>query len=304
MVAADVTVSVVIATLGRPERLRTALQSLTAMDPPPDGVIVVDGDSARSAEEVVAELAAEAATGPPPVQYVAAAPGLTHQRNVGLDQVMTDVVVFLDDDATLEPAAMRRLRDNFRAADVVGATGPVVEPSSHAVGGQRSRLRRLVHRRDAEGTFTSYGYPRRLTDLSVGRDVEFMPGCFMSARADVARRLRFDEQLPGYALAEDEDFSYRLSRLGRIVFDPQMPVHHANQGFAGRNRRMFGRTVVVHRHYLFHKNFTADAPARVGFAWLVLMLLGHRLVNADLQGARGIVEGVIAVVRGAGPGRP
>ena len=269
------------------------------MDPPPDGVVIVDGDAERSAEGVVSEHADKGLR----VDYVPAAPGLTHQRNVGLDHVTADVVVFLDDDATLEPTAIRKLRQIFHAADVVGATGPVLEPSSHAVGGQRSRLRRVVHRREAEGTFTSYGYPRRLTDLARGRDVEFMPGCFMSARTETARRLRFDEQLPGYGLAEDEDFSYRLSRVGRIVFDPQMPVRHENTGFAGRDRRAFGRTVVVHRHYLFRKNFSADLPARVGFAWLVMLLLGHRLLNADLEGARGILDGVVAVLRGAGPMR-
>ena len=296
----DVTVCVVIATLGRPDRLRAALRSVGEMNPLPDDVVVVDGDAMRSAETVVDEFGSQE----PSIRYVGAEPGLTRQRNVGLDNVATDVVVFVDDDATLDRAAVQRLREIFRDPGVVGATGPVLEPSSHSIAGQRSRLRRVIHPLGAEGTFTRYGYPRRLTDVSSRRDVEFMPGCFMSARTDLARRLRFDELLPGYALAEDEDFSYRLSRLGRIVFDPALPVQHANAGFAGRDRRSFGRAVVVHRHYLFRKNFPANAWARIGFAWLVVLLLGHRLVNADLQGARGIVDGVIAVFRGAGPSRP
>ena len=296
----DVTVCVVIATLGRPDRLRAALRCVCEMDPLPDDVVVVDGDVNRSADPVVAEFDPRGAT----IRYVPAEPGLTRQRNVGLDNVATDVVVFVDDDATLDRAAVRRLREIFRDPAVVGATGPVVEPSSHGIGGQRSRLRRLIHPIGAQGTFTRYGYPRRLTDVSTRRDVEFMPGCFMSARTDTARRLRFDELLPGYALAEDEDFSYRLSRVGRIVFDPALPVQHANAGFGGRDRRSFGRAVVVHRHYLFRKNFTPNVAARLGFAWLVLLLLGHRLLNADVQGARGIVDGVIAVLRGAGPSRP
>jgi GT2 family glycosyltransferase len=270
------------------------------LDPPPDDVVIVDGDVKRSAEAVVAEFDSRR----PPVRYVTAEPGLTRQRNVGLDIVTTDVVVFLDDDATLDRAAVHQLREIFRSPDVAGATGPVVEPSSHGVAGQRSRLRRVIHPLGAEGTFTRYGYPRRLTDMSTRRDVEFMPGCFMAARVDVARRLRFDEVLPGYGLAEDEDFSYRLSRVGRIVFEPALAVQHANAGFAGRDRRSFGRAVVVHRHYLFRKNFPQNVWARLGFAWLIVLLLGHRLVNADLHGARGLVDGVVAVLRGAGPSAP
>ena len=46
-----------------------------------------------------------------------------------------------------------------------------------------------------------------------------MPGCFMSARREAAS-VRFDEKLGAYALAEDEDFSYRLSRRGRLVYLP------------------------------------------------------------------------------------
>lgn len=288
------TVSVVIATLGRPDRLRAALAALAALEPRPDEVVVVDGSADGSAEAVssAAEL---------PVRYVRSAPGLTRQRNRGLDAVTSDVVVFLDDDATLRGNAIARIAGAFADPGTVGFTGPVDEPSSHAIGGQRSRLRRLLHRRDREGTFTSYGYPRRIVDATRAFDVEFMPGCFMAARTRMAHTLRFDENLPGYGLAEDEDFSFRLSRLGRIRFDPSAVVTHANEGFSGRDRRQFGRTVVVHRHYLFRKNFDPRPRAVARFWLLVMLLVAHRLVNRDARGALGILQGTVDVARGVSP---
>ena len=287
------TFSVVIATLGRPDRLRRALADAAAMTPPPVEVVVVDGDSDRSAEPVARAGFAV------PVVYVAAERGSSSQRNVGMDHATGDVAVFLDDDAALEPHVFSVLAEVYADPSVVGATGPVEEPSSNRVGGQRSRARRLLG--GTEGTFMRCGYPRRIVDNATPRDVEFMPGCFMSARMADARAVRFDETLPGYALAEDEDFSYRLSRRGRIRFDPRAVVHHDNSGFAGRNRRAFGRLVVVHRHYLFRKNFAQTPVARLQFAGLIVLLVVHRLLNADVLGARGIVDGVVAVLRGEQP---
>jgi GT2 family glycosyltransferase len=149
-----------------------------------------------------------------------------------------------------------------------------------------------------EGTFTRYGYPRYLRDLDSPRDVEFMQGCFMSARREAAAAVRFDEHMGGYALAEDEDFSYRLSQLGRIRYLPEIIVRHRKLGFGAADERRFGRLVVVNRAYLFRKNFRRTPLARAQFAMLVAMLVGHRLVNREWRGAQGLVEGAYQVLRG------
>jgi len=283
---------VIIATLGRPERLHRALAGVAALQPGPDEVVVVDGSADGSAAPVAAAAGAT---------YVASPPGLTRQRNAGLATASADVVVFLDDDAALEPGALGVLAEIYADECVVGATGRVEEPASHRVGGQRSAVRRLLRGRRREGTFMRCGYPRRIVVGTEAMDVEQMPGCFMSARLDAARATKFDERLPGYALAEDEDFSYRLSRLGRVRYDPRAVVHHDNTGFAGRDRRAFGRTVVVHRWYLLRKNFGLSPFARAQFGALVALLVIHRLLNRDLAGVRGLVDGLVAIGRGAEP---
>jgi len=287
-----VTFSVIVATLGRPERLHRALRAVAALEPGPDEVVVVDGSADGSAAPVAAAAG---------VRYVASEPGLTRQRNVGLAAADADVVVFLDDDAALERDALAVLAELYADPGVVGATGRVEEPASHRVGGQRSAVRRLLRGRRREGTFMRCGYPRRIVDGSRATDVEQMPGCFMSARLADARATKFDERLPGYALAEDEDFSYRLSRRGRVRYDPRAVVHHDNSGFAGRDRRAFGRTVVVHRWYLLRKNFGASPFARLQFGALVALFVAHRLLNADVAGVRGLLAGVLAIGRGAEP---
>ena len=288
------TVSVAIATLRRPEVLATALASVAGSTMKPLEVVVVDGDDGRSAEPVVEAAAAEA---PYPVRYLPSERGLTRQRNLALDHVDGDVVVFIDDDARLEPDALERLVSAYDDPAVVGVSGRVLELDSNKVVSQTSPLRRLLFSASREGTFARSGYPRRLVDATVARDVEFMPGCFMSARVTDAREVRFDERLLAYALAEDEDFSCRLSRRGRIRHVPAAVVHHDNSGFFSRDRRAFGRMVVRNRAYLFRKNFPQTWRGRGSFALLLLLLVGHRLLNRDLQGLRGLLEGTLDAIR-------
>ena len=288
------TFSVVIPTLGRAEILRDTLASLAACAPPADEIIIVDGDAGRSAEPVVAAAGREHPR--LVLRYYSSDPGSTHQRNAGIEAAVGDVVVFLDDDVTVEPSFFRDLATAYDDPEVVGATGRVIEPRSHRVGDQRSRIRRLVPG-GAEGTFTRFGYPCYLQDVERPRDVEIMQGCLMTARREMARKVGFDESMTGYAIAEDEDFAVRLSRLGRIRYLPDLVLHHKKLGFGTRDVRAINRVAVVNRAYLFRKNFPQTAPARLQFGLLLLMLLAHRIANRNWAGVRGLLEGLMAARR-------
>lgn len=280
--------SVVIPTMRREEILAATLESLRKSDPAPSEVIVIDADPDGSSQPVVTEFDHEV---DPAVRYIQSAASLTLQRNLGIEDANGDVLVFLDDDVDIEPDLFARLGEAYRDPEVVGATGRIVEPESGRRGGPRSAIRRLLPGGGQEGTFTRYGYPRYLRDLDSPADVEFMQGCFMSARRELATQVLFDEELGGYALAEDEDFSYRLSRLGRIRYVPEIVIHHRKLGFGSQDARRFGRLVVKNRAYLFRKNFPQTRLARAQFGLLVLALVGHRLVNGELRGALGLLEG-------------
>ena len=279
--------SIVIPTLGREEILKTTLDSIRRCDPAPDELIVIDADSGGSSREVVLAFDDEH---PPTVRYLQSERSVTLQRNLGIDEASGDVIVFLDDDVAVPTDLFPRLAEIYRDETIVGATGRVIEPDPWRVSSD-SRLRLLLPGGGEEGTFTRYGYPRYPSEDEQPRDVEFMRGCFMSARREAATKVRFDEHMGGYALGEDEDFSYRLSRLGRVHYEPGIVVEHRKLGFASQDPRRFGRLVVVNRAYLFRKNFDRTLLARTQFGMFVLMLFGHRLVHGEWRGAQGVVEG-------------
>jgi glycosyltransferase involved in cell wall biosynthesis len=274
--------SLVIATMGRPSVLGETLASAARCDPPPAEVIVVDGDEAGSAEPIARSAGA---------RYEHSAPGLTVQRNAGLEAAQGDVVVFVDDDTELDRGLFAALADAYRDQEVLGVTGPVADRDLRRFGNMRSRWRRLLPGGGRDGSLTRYGYPRWVQDETRERDVEYMLGGLMTARRDAALRVRFDEHLDGYGLLEDEDFSYRMSRVGRIRFVPAASVVHRNVGAARKREREFNRMVVVNRAYLFRKNFRRTPLARLQFAMLVGVLVVHRAVNGEWSGVRGLLEG-------------
>ena len=280
---------ILIATKGRPGQLRTAMEHALASVPPPDVLLVVDGDQERSAEPVVEDLAGD---GPTDVRYLASAPGLTRQRNLGLDAVGTDVVVFIDDDCNVEPSTFAHLNEAVASPGVVAATGRVLEPRKRRFGGtMHAPGRRFVLGRRGEGSVTTFGYPRRIVDVHSPADVEYLHGCLMAVRGDVGARVRFDERLAGYALGEDEDFGFRVSREGRVRYVPEAIGHHDDRGSASFDHRRFNRMVVVNRAYLFRKNHRPSAMSRLRFGLFLLVLAGHRALNREWQGIPGLAEG-------------
>lgn len=287
--------SVVIPTVGRSEALGDTIASVLACDPLPKELLVVDGSEDRSADEIVSGFA----DAPIPVTHHYSPRGLTIQRNRGLAASSGDVIVFLDDDVDLESDVFAHLGRAYEDPNVLGATGRVIEPDAGRVVGKESSWKRFLFGGGTEGGFTRFGYPRRIIDLNE-QDVEFMQGCFMTVRRDPGIKVGFDENMTGYALAEDEDFSYRLTRRGRIRFIPSAVVRHKNLGFGTRDGRTFGRQVVVNRTYLFRKNFPRPLLARIQFAAFICLLVLHRLLNREWSEARGLIEGSLATLRSRG----
>lgn len=290
-------ISVVIATLRRPELLQNTLKSLLACSPLPHEIIVVDGDPEMSSLPVVEELRSET----PLLEHLSSKAGLPMQRNVGLQRASGEVCVFLDDDVVVDPAVFEVVIQTFEDPSVVGMTGRVIEKAERRFFGKRSRLRALLPGGGREGTFTRYGYPHRIAHPDLPVNVELMHGSFMCARLAVARDVRFDENLHGYALAEDEDFAFRLSRRGQIRYVPDAIIEHLKSGFSNRDMREFGRMLVANRTYLFRKNFESTWLARCQFALFILALVIHRILNREWEEIRGLVEGSVEAWRSAPP---
>jgi glycosyltransferase involved in cell wall biosynthesis len=221
-------ISVVVATLDRPEDLRECLRCLVAQTSPrPVEIIVVDNNPGSNlTPPVVAEF-------PGVVLVEERRRGLAYARNSGVVASSGDIVVATDDDVTMPPGWLDRLVAPFAQPDVMVVTGNIV-PRELATTAQR--------------LFEAYGGLGRGSDRRVvdkdwfNRSVTAVPTWTLGATANAAFRSSIfrhpeiglmDEALgPGMpsGVGEDTYLFYRVLKAGyTIVYEPAACVWHQHR---------------------------------------------------------------------------
>jgi GT2 family glycosyltransferase len=222
-------ISVVIASKGRPDFVRETIESLQHQTLKPREIIVV----VPSVEDLPKNQWGEE------VQYIIGTLGLTAQRNKGLTAIATTVpyVGYFDDDFELKEDYLDQAVAFMNAnISVMGISGRLLGKGGRAV--DRSQAKELIANyspaENPRGTFYSQGKHHILF------------GCNMIIRRAVLNYEKFDENLPLYAYGEDYDMSIRLERYGLVGrFAGCVGVHLETSG---------GRVREVQRGYSFVAN--------------------------------------------------
>ena len=213
------TVSVVLPTFNRLERLKVVLQALAtqSMDPADYEVIVVSDGSTDGTDDYLktADLPCRFS------RITQSNSGPAAARNRGLDMASGRLVLFLDDDVVAtEGLIEQHARAHIREGDGAVVIGPMATPTDRRLGRyarwEQSRLYKqyaALARGDYAPTFRQF----YTGNASVERDLVRSVG-------------GFDERL---RRAEDVELAYRLHRRGaRFVYDGDaVGVHYADRAF-------------------------------------------------------------------------
>jgi glycosyltransferase involved in cell wall biosynthesis len=223
-------VSVIVPTAARPERLRSCLASIMNLTYPGFEAIVVDNrPDDPSTREVVDELVARGHA----VQYVSERfPGSAVARNRGIAFSRADIVAFTDDDVELDPEWLDWLVEPFRLDPEVGVTCGLVLAGD---------LLTPAQRRFEDGVGFYKGFQRRAYDLACNRADDrllypFWGGIFGSGNSMAFRRDRlaaiggFDPALgtgtPALGGTDIEVFTHMILRGSRLVYEPRSVCRH------------------------------------------------------------------------------
>ena len=222
---ASPSITVVVCTRDRADRLARCLDALIALDPAPDEILIVDNAPDTSA---AADLVAKY----PRVRYVLEPrPGLDVARTRGAQAACCDVVAYADDDVVVERGWVGALRRAFADPDVSAVAGLVLplELNTHAQflfeqygGFGRGFLRRWWQRHTGEPAPVHAGAGK------------FGTGANMAFRRAVLEELgEFDPALDvGTATngGGDLDMFYRVVKSGRLLlYDPHAIVWHQHR---------------------------------------------------------------------------
>ncbi|MFN7955129.1 MAG: glycosyltransferase [bacterium] len=278
-------------------------------------VIVDNGSVDGSAEDAARELAG--------VEVFALGSNIGYARgmNRGITHALergADYVLFLNNDATVEPDCILNLAHALDSDPTVGLAGPKVLFDTDATRIQYAggRLSRWTGRSQSIGLDQRDG-PR----FDQARDVDFVSGCCLLVRATALRRAGLlDERFHhGY---EDVEWNVRVSRSGyRIRFVPNARAHHGHARSSGGYDSPFYVYYQVRNRFLLVRRITSPAQrwlwlpfqaAHIARRGLDLVRTGHwaslpafvRGILDGLAGREGPGQGYAAPATRPSPSRP
>jgi len=244
-------ITVVIATINRPELVARTLGHLAGQQRAPDQIIL----SAPGPEHLGDSSLINIPRGVT-VRGVFGARGSCAQRNVALDMAehATDIIVFFDDDFLPSPDYLANLETAFAGnPDYAVIRGHAVMDGAHGAG---FTFEEGIAGLPQVGAVAAR-YPA-VQDLAGGY------GCNMSVRASAVCGLRFDERLPLYGWQEDIDFTSQFRPRGRIVALGNLTGVHLGVKGGRVSGLCFGYSQVVNPVYLIRKGtMTANFGRRL-----------------------------------------
>jgi GT2 family glycosyltransferase len=126
--------------------------------------------------------------------------------------------------------------------------------------------------------------------------------CGLAYRRRVFDEFEFDERLGkgGYALKEDVDFSYRVSREFRLLVTPHASFRHFKSTTERVGIRQKSRMHIANNYLLFRKNLEGSALQWAAFSWAMIGRLlyesGRTMRSRNADYLLGALEGVIQIV--------
>jgi glycosyltransferase involved in cell wall biosynthesis len=207
---ANLTVSIVICTRNRPNLLRKCLEGIARLELAPDEVIVVDNTSGdKEAEAVVRDFSA--------TYVVEPVKGLSRARNRGLAESHSEIVAYLDDDATPDLHWLGRMLEPFKDPQVSAVAGKIVTPESQAEA-HADQPARFLDKKDPKWfEIVTFG------GLGLGSNMALR-------RSPCIGKRIFDERLgrgaPFQIAEENYAFAFLIARGYTAVYLPDAIVFH------------------------------------------------------------------------------
>lgn len=298
--------TLVVCTYMRPNPLLNLLNSVKKQTLHPNEILIVDGSTTNETETILENNKFQN------LHYFcvpAEHRGLTKQRNFGISKVSNDceIICFLDDDTILEPNYFEELiktYDFFPAALGVGGfinnevkwekVSQDYQPTSNEFfydGWKRNDGSRFVLRKKLG--LDSDAKPGFMPEFSNGRGIGFLPpsgkvyevqqlkGGVSSFRKAVFDQFKFSTYFEGYGLYEDADFTFRLSKTGKLYVNTNAQLGHFHDKGGRPNKYAYGKMVVRNGWYVWRVKFpNPSLKSRIKWNLITLLLMFIVLANS------------------------
>jgi len=268
-------ISVIIPTYNRPAELEETLKHIPSTI---REIIIVDQSERPKRVRAIKDI---------PIKIIhSSPPAITIARNRGLDYATGRIICFLDDDVTISPFYFEHILEIFnnpKAQKVEGVAGwkPFDLSLKAALIDCYYKMPFGMRQYGPARIYGPYGnsYPFKLWKSVYA---EWFPGMNMCFKREVfdkkpkGKGMRFDENLLGYTIAEDIDFTYRIAKRNPrgLVITPYAPIKHRAADSNRKDLRKIAYINQVDHFYFSFKHFDSQWPLALN---LIGIFLGRLL---------------------------
>jgi GT2 family glycosyltransferase len=191
------------------------------------------------------------------LEFVLGPAGACIQRNTALSRLLTSVslVFLLDDDLELASDYVEQMVDTFQHHSELGLLGGNLLANGGISRLEAKELLKLP----------------RVAGLNHLRPARALYGCNMCVRADILRRVSFDEKLKLVGWLEDFDWSVRAGQFGTIMCSDAARVVHLRVMNGRTSEYQFGYAQVINPYYLYRKGTIPQFDEVMRRHWIRLL---------------------------------
>lgn len=288
------TTSTIICTKDRKDDLFRAIKSIEVQTRTPDELIIVDASINQDFKSELLETFNKLN-----IKYLHTNPGLTKQRNLGIQASSGDIIVFFDDDVILNSQYLFYIEKIFiedSENKIGGAMVKFIDANKSSLGFKLDQLYSKIFflTSEGDGKLKPSGFPTHPFTLNYDNpiEVEVLSGAQMAYRREVFKYEMFDETLSNYSYLEDADFSYRVFKKGyKLIYQPKALIEHVVSPASRLSEREKKKMLIINHYYLFKKNCNPTFSKWIFFIWAQIGLFLQACIFMKLENIFGILGG-------------
>jgi len=275
-------ISIIIPTYNRAEDLKTTLHTIKPFLTKIREVIIVDQSKNDETKNLINLLKNKK------IRYIySKIPSITLARNLGVKNIhkAAKIICFIDDDVTLNKNYFKNILAVFNNnASAKAVAGFFINENLSKRRKFEIVLRKLFFLDNPDKNrariISAYGntYPKELNQVI---NSQWIPGVNMCYKKEVFREQKFDENLLGYTIGEDIDFSHRLYKKypDSVFITPYAKLVHRASNVERTPTEKMAYINQVDHFYFFFKNKNDSFLERVKFSWSLVGITLLRTFN-------------------------
>ena len=288
-------VSIIIPTYNRVKELDETLDSIIIQTTLPKEILIVDDSDNDEIENLVERRKNEFKEKDLLLKYIRNKKerSLTTARNIGIENAMGDIILFLDDDVVLDKDYIKEILRIYEAyPNALGVQGYI---TNIVLSKFWNRINRILFHEHLEknkcrvlaSITTTYPY---LLDKPIA--CQWLSGSNHSYRRNILRRFKYDENLKRYSFAEDVDMSYRVFKQypDSLYITPYAKLIHKASEEGKLPNKMLIQMKHIYRLYFFYKNIDQNIKNKIIFIWcwggILIMNASISILSLIIRGSR------------------